>query len=364
MIIYNSTGMLNITKLEYYYQSTKSNIDISNFNEIHLSMAFDKNYSNLALISIASILLIFFIILLYLDLFILKYLKKLNTINTSNIDTYIHFHILALHFGYAEIKKIIDMRKINNKVDFVFYNAKQVEYDFNKAKYDRRKYGNYAKILIPEIVNNTNKILIIDSGDTLAQKDLSEIYFFDIKDNYFGWTLEICAGYYKKYKDKFKTNNFHPNAGVFLVNVRKFRKDELYKKAVFVGKSYHYFECPVQEILITITLYKFAYIPLNYNLNLYYENENDSLHRRMIPSIGTWQRIQRFSPHKYSFDELVDAMTDPVVQHFYLEKIQHLERCNKYVLQWLKYVNLTGKYHQLKQKYKEPFTCEKKFGFI
>lgn len=340
MIIYNSTGMLNITKLEYYYQSTKSNIDISNFNEIHLSMAFDKNYSNLALISIASIL------------------------NTSNIDTYIHFHILALHFGYAEIKKIIDMRKINNKVDFVFYNAKQVEYDFNKAKYDRRKYGNYAKILIPEIVNNTNKILIIDSGDTLAQKDLSEIYFFDIKDNYFGWTLEICAGYYKKYKDKFKTNNFHPNAGVFLVNVRKFRKDELYKKAVFVGKSYHYFECPVQEILITITLYKFAYIPLNYNLNLYYENENDSLHRRMIPSIGTWQRIQRFSPHKYSFDELVDAMTDPVVQHFYLEKIQHLERCNKYVLQWLKYVNLTGKYHQLKQKYKEPFTCEKKFGFI
>ena len=155
MIIYNSTGMLNITKLEYYYQSTKSNIDIYNFNEIHLSMAFDKNYSNLALISIASIL------------------------NTSNIDTYIHFHILALHFGYAEIKKIIDMRKINNKVDFVFYNAKQVEYDFNKAKYDRRKYGNYAKILIPEIVNNTNKILIIDSGDTLAQKDLSEIYFFD-----------------------------------------------------------------------------------------------------------------------------------------------------------------------------------------
>ena len=304
MDIYISTGMLNITKLEYFYQPEKCNIDISNLNEIHLSMAFDKNYSDLALISIASIL------------------------NTSNIDTYIHFHILALNFGYAEIKKIIALRKINTKVEFIFYNAKQVEYDFDKAKYDRRKYGNYAKILIPEIVNNTNKILIIDSGD------------------------------------KFKTNNFHPNAGVFLVNVRLFRKDELYKKAVFVGKSYHYFECPVQEILITITLYKFAYIPLNYNLNLYYENESDSLNRRMIPSIGTWQRIQRFSPHKYSFDELVDAMTDPVVQHFYLEKIQHLKRCNKYVYQWLKYVNLTGKYHQLKKKYKEPFACEKIFGFI
>ena len=63
-----------------------------------------------------------------------------------------------------------------------FYNAKKVEYDFDIAKYDRRKYGNFAKILIPEIVNNTNKILIIDSGDTLAQQDLSVIYFFDTKD--------------------------------------------------------------------------------------------------------------------------------------------------------------------------------------
>ena len=340
MTIFNSTGMLNITKLDYYFKKEKINIDISKLNEIHISMAFDKNYSDLALISIASVL------------------------NTSNEDTYIHFHILALNFGYDEIRKIIDMRKINYKVDFIFYNAKQVEYDFNNANKDRRKYGNYAKILCSEIVNNTNKILILDSGDIIVQKDLSEIYFYDINDNYFGWTLEICAGYYLDYKDKFMTNNFHPNAGSFLSNVRLFRKDELYKKAVFVGKSYHYFECPVQEILITITNYKFVYIPLNYNLNLYYEHDNDFINRRLIPSIVTWQKIQRFSPHKYTFDEIVDAMTDPVVQHFYLEKIQDLTRCNKYVLQWLKYVNLTGKYHQLKQKYKKPFSCEKVFGLI
>ena len=50
------------------------------------------------------------------------------------------------------------MRKINFRVEFIFYNAKQVEYDFDRAKNERRKYGNYAKILSPEIVNNTNKI--------------------------------------------------------------------------------------------------------------------------------------------------------------------------------------------------------------
>lgn len=341
MKIYNKTGMLNITKLEYYYYNNeKYNINNSNMNEIHLTMAFDKNYSNLALISIASVL------------------------NSSSTNTYIHFHILGLNFGFDEIKKIIDLRKINLKVEFIFYNAKQVEYDFDRAKHERRKYGNYAKILSPQIVNNTNKILILDSGDIIVQKDLSEIYFYDIKDNYFGWTLEICAGYYLENNDKFKTNNFHPNAGVVLVNIKLFRKDELYKKAVFVGKSYHSFECPVQDILITITNYKFSYFPLNFNLVLYYENEDDALNRKMIPSIRTWQKIQRFSPHKYTFDEIVDAMKDPIVQHFYLEKLQHISRCNKYLYQWLKYANLTGKYLELKQQFREPFKCEKKFGFI
>lgn len=301
-------------------------------------MAFDKNYSDLALISIASVL------------------------NTSSPYTYIHFHILGLNFGFEEIKKIISLRKINNKVEFIFYNAKQAEYDFKRAENERRGFGNYAKILCPQIVNNTNKILILDSGDILSQKDLSEIYFYDIGDNYFGWMLEICAGYYKKYQDKFMTNNFHPNAGVFLVNIRLFRKDDLYKKAVFVSKSYHTFECPVQEILITITTYKFKYIPLNYNVNLYYEKDEDKKKKLEISSIKTWLRVQRFSPHKYTIDEIIDAMTDPVVHHFYIGKIQHIKRCNKFALEWLKYAKLTGKYEKLKLKFPNPFKCEKIFG--
>ena len=85
-------------------------------------------------------------------------------------------------------------------------------------------------------------MLFLDSGDIIAQKDLSEVYFYDIKDNYFGFTLEIFAGNYLHYTDKFTSNNFHPQGGVLLVNIRSFRKDELYKKAVFVSKSYDSFE--------------------------------------------------------------------------------------------------------------------------
>ena len=216
-------------------------------------------------------------------------------------------------------------------------------------------------LLIPQIINNTNKVIILDSGDIIAQKDLSEIYFYDIGDNYFGWMLEICAGYYLEYKDKFMTNNFHPNAGVVLVNVRLFRNDELYKKAVFVGKSYHSFECPVQEILITVTNYKFAYIPLNFNVNLHFNSEKEKFEKKNVSGIESWLKYQRFSPHKYEYNEFMDAMLDPVINHYYFGKMQDEKSCVKPVLQWLKYVNLTGKYKNLKLKYPNPFGCEKFF---
>jgi len=335
IIIFNSTGMLNISLLEYYYYNKNINeLNISNFNQIHISISLDKNYTDLALISIASIL------------------------NTSNSDTYIHFHILGLDFGYEEIKKIINLRWLNDKIDFIFYNAKQAEYDFDKAKKDIRGFGNYAKILCPQIINNTNKILILDSGDILCQKDLSEIYFFDIGNNYFGWILESCAGNFLITEDKFMTNNYHPNTGVFLVNIRLFRKEELYKKAVFISKSYHYFKCPTQDILITVANYKFKYIPLNYNIRLYFQNETEKLKKIIIPTIKRWLRIQKFSPYKYEINEIFDAMYDPVVHHFYMDKIQNKTTCDKFVLQWIRYAKLTGMHLSLKKKYPNPFRCE------
>ena len=54
--IYHSTGMLNITKLDYYYYYKNIQIETSKFNHIHLAMGFDINYTYLSTISIASIL--------------------------------------------------------------------------------------------------------------------------------------------------------------------------------------------------------------------------------------------------------------------------------------------------------------------
>ena len=192
--IYKTTGMLNITKLDkaFYNKIIKDN---SEQNHIHLSMGHDSNYILLSLISIASIL------------------------NTTNSETFIHFHFVLLGCKFEDMKPIIALNKINPNVEFIFYDGKQVEYDFLEfGSKEKRGLGDYTKFLIPEIVNNTNRILILDSADIIAKKDLSELYYYDIGDNYFAIALDIIAGK----QDRlfvFAKNKFYPNIGSCLVNI-------------------------------------------------------------------------------------------------------------------------------------------------
>ena len=201
--------------------------------------------------------------------------------------------------------------------------------------------------------------MILDSGDILCQKDLSELYFFDIGDNYFGWVLDQCAGNYHIIKDKFMSNNFHPNTGVVLVNIKLFKRDNLYKKAIFMSKSYNNFKCPTQDILITIANYKFKYIPLKYNLHIYYRSKEEEAKKYMTNWVNGFLKSQRFSPYRYSKEEIFNAMDDPVIYHFYLKKIQYRKECDKIVIEWLNYAKLVGAYEKLKIKFPFPFSCQK-----
>ena len=89
---------------------------------------------------------------------------------------------------------------------------------------------------------------------------------------YFASSLEDIAG---KFSDDwlFSRNNFYPNTGVCLLNVRKFREDKLYKRAFYASIAYEYLPCPFQDILIMISNYNFKFFPMNFNCNQFYKNK-------------------------------------------------------------------------------------------
>ena len=334
--IYNLTGMLNITKLDYYYNNT--DINTLNLNHIHLTMGFDSNYIDLSTISIASIL------------------------NTSSSNTYIHFHILLLNCNFNDMKKIINLKKINKNVDFVFYNAIQAEYDFgDRSRKEWRGVGDYTRILAPEIVNNTNKILMMDSGDVIAQKDISEVFYFDLEDNYFSWILEDLAGNDEVKWSKFFRNYFYPNTGICLFNIRLWRKDHLYKHSILVANSYKNLPCPYQDILFVISNYKFNYMPLKYNCKQFFNTDEEKKNKaKNTELIKRWMNNQRFSPYKYSVEEIIEAATDPVINHLYQDKITYGIGCTSLTIQWINYAKMTGLFEIIKKKYPKPFDICKK----
>ena len=329
-ILFSLTGMLNLTLLDFYYHNI--DIDKTKFNHIHISMGFDENYVLLSSIAIASLL------------------------NNSDSETFIHLHLILTNCSYENIKPIINLKKINKNVEFILYNGKQAEYDFGRrADGERRGVGDYTRILVPEIVNNTNRILILDSGDILVNKDLSELYFFDIGDNYFAFSLDEYAG--TSLDDiPIAHNFFYPNTGVCLINVRKFREDNLYKPCFYAAMSYNSLPCPYQDIFMLVSNYKFKFWALNYNSPQFFANKNEmNSGDGYVGGIEGWFKNQK-SPYKYSKEELREAALNPVITHLYHTKPYKNEANKMNQERWRKFANMTGLYEKIKEKYPRGFS--------
>ena len=61
------------------------------------------------------------------------------------------------------MKKLIQLKKINQNIKFSFYNSKQaIQILIQEINMKFKEICNNSKILLPEIVNKTDKLLIID----------------------------------------------------------------------------------------------------------------------------------------------------------------------------------------------------------
>ena len=65
---------------------------------------------------------------------LLSLMSLSSLLKNSSPDTFIQIHILLINFSYQDIKRIYSLNHINPNVEFIFYNAKQTEYDFSRRK--------------------------------------------------------------------------------------------------------------------------------------------------------------------------------------------------------------------------------------
>ena len=322
--LYSKFGYINMNELdkEYYGKSKVENSGA--FNHIHISLCFNENYHLLASVTIASIL------------------------KNADSNSFIHLHIIALNDLKFEImKKVYSLKgKINNNSEFIFYNGKKAEEDFELgAKDSERGIIDYARLLIPELLTNISKVISLDIGDILVEKDLYELYNTDLQ--YFAYSAVIDAYPRCFLESIFNHKVKYSNGGVVLLNVQKWREIELYK---YVVKMYKYvltktkFYKPYDDIINDfLPLLSTGYLPLKFNMPEYVNLNNSQSGIQMVDRNCSYYKDKR--------NEVIEAEQNVVIRNLYYNKVYKGEGNDEIKNDWKKYAELTGFYEEIKNKY-------------
>ena len=327
--IYKNTGMLSFNKLDEIIYGNK--VDYSKFNNIHIAMSFDNDYYLLSSVTIASLL------------------------KNANKSTYIHLHIVAVEdFLYETMKKLNSLKyKINNNSEFIFHNGAQAEIDFGyQIKSEPYGVGEYARLMTPELINDTDRILVTDSGDLFIEKDLYELYNYPLDDKLIKGVVDPYTKCFPEYLFFKKENYF--NGGVLLFNSKKWREMGIYQDLVKFYNSFNYkgrLPTPIQDILNTFfPSLAVGTLPLRYNFQGYYDI-NASREDNSFSSFSDIFNLE-CSLYRGRDDILIEEEKNLVIRHNNKLKV-HLGESNYELIQkWVYYVNLTGFYDEICSKYR------------
>jgi len=312
--IYNSTGKLSFNELDKKYKKIK--IDYSKYNNINIGMSFNNDYYLLTTVTIASILK-----------------------NLSN-KTYAHIHIIETGDFIQETRKKLQSLKykINNNSEFIFYNGSKAIDDFGYEIKNNSPYGvgEYARLMAPDLIN-TDRIIIIDSGDVIVKKDLVEFYNMDLQDKLVWGIIDPFARCFNDFIMHNKEN--YINGGVLLFNSKKWREMEIYKDIINFYKAFKFngrLGLPIQQILNTFLPYlSIGILPLKYNFQYHPYISADCV--------------------AVNKEQVKDAQENEVIRHN--NKMKPHTRDGD-VSTWFYYANLTGFIDELCQKF--PSGCRHK----
>ena len=326
--IYNKTGKLSFNKLDE--MAYRKKIDYSKFNNIHIAMSFDNNYYLLSSITISSLL------------------------KNAAKSTYIHIHIIAVqNFLYETMKKLNSLKyKSNNNSEFIFYNGSKAVDDFGQhIKFEIYGVGEFARMMAPELIKDTDRILVFDSGDLFIEKDIYELYNYPLDDKLIKGVIDPYTECFPQYYSFRKEN--YLNGGLILFNSKKWREMGIYQDIVNFYNSFKYkgkLPTPFQDILNTfLPSLAIGTLPLRYNFQGYYDiKSNKDFNQQSYYSLIYNLHC---SLYKGRDDLLIEEEENLVIRHNNKFKIHKGELNNELKKKWNYYANLTGFYDEICKNY-------------
>jgi lipopolysaccharide biosynthesis glycosyltransferase len=281
----------------------------------------------------------------------------ISILKTANSNSFIHIHIIVSKgFEYETMKKLSSLKgKINNNVEFIFYDGSKAEEDFGShIKHEIYGVGEYAKLLGPILVDEKiDRIIALDAGDLLIQKDLLELYNYPLEDYLVRGCVDPLAPCVPKWNIFFLKEGYL-NAGVYLYNLKKWREMDIYNDIIKLYKYLHFknkLKTAHQDIInCFLPSVSIGLLPIKYNLQEYIDFKNSSDKQK-----GSRLYTSKCSYYYGKKNQILEGAKNVVIWHYTKSKIYKGIGAPFLKKQWIKYAEMTGFYEKIKQNYPKAF---------
>ena len=309
---YGKKGYININELESTIQGGRPwRKNLNKTNEINVGSSLDPDYILRTMMTTASIM------------------------DSQKPETNLRLHFAVVNNFTAEnMLKIYSLReKIKENVEFNFYNAKRIEIEMKGSSI--KGNGIMAKLLLPELLpNNVERLIIIDNGDALVLRDLKEMYNWNMKNNLYMGVLDPFVGKYGVISKK--SLNIYINTGNYLIDVKKVKSQNMFKR--FVDSRSGYFKSTIadQDLINDVAYGKIGYIPLKFGALQPFPNDINSdtpPFNTLYKEYKFFDKIKFSGNYPYNLTNINDLhlpIMNPVIAHSYSGKWMNGEGISLY----------------------------------
>ena len=182
-----------------------------------------------------------------------------SAILNKNDNSIYHFILLLNGVSDDNKSKLLQLKSKNVLIDFI---------DVSSDKYSAINVQTHVQVSallkfdIPNLISE-NKILYID-GDVIIQKDLTELYYTDIKQYSLAAVRDMGGELLQKFNEKVGVSKYF-NSGVMLLNLERWRKDNISEKLILAKKNNPQWKCMDQDALNYVLSSSTKWIDVKYN---------------------------------------------------------------------------------------------------
>lgn len=230
----------------------------------------------------------------------------------NNQNEFDEINIFILDDGISEMNK----EKLKNLINafnckVIFIKTKQLdELEINIMTLERNlnisSLTTYSRLFISNLLpKEIDKILYLDC-DSLIVGSLKEFWDEDISDYYCAGILD-CINTTIKKEYGFSRDDTYINAGVLLINLKKWREDNVEVEFIdFMAQNQHRFYQHDQGVINNIFKNKIKIVHPKYNLQIHFQSFDYDLSRK----------FNCIETEYYSKEIIMEAQKEPVFLHF------------------------------------------------